>query len=99
MHEPNAALGDAALLVTGLLIARQTLLIGFGRARWAAWLARWLRRLAVVATLVPALRLISLAIGEAQHETLLARAALAILAGGALLLALDHWLANRWRPA
>lgn len=98
-HEPNAALADAALLVAGLLIVRHLLLAAFGRTRWAGWTARWLRRLTVVAILVPALRLASLAVGDDGHRALLVTAALAIVAGGALLLILDHWLAARVRAA
>ncbi len=88
-HEPNAALIDAAALVAGLLLARYALLITLGRFAWAMWIARWLRRGVVVAILIPALRLASLALGAGERQALLVIAAIGIAAAGVLVLLLD----------
>ena len=99
MHEPNAALADAAALVAGLLVARYALLILLGRHRWAAWLARWLRRGVIAALLVPVLRLASLAAGGGERQALLVVAALGIVVAGVLVLLIDGVLTARPRPA
>ncbi|WP_448662189.1 hypothetical protein ACG3SL_16155 [Sphingomonas sp. CJ20] len=88
------ALVDAGVLATALFVARAAALwLGGGRG-FGGWAARWLRRGVVVALLVPALRLGTLAAQGNALPPLLGSAAL-LLALGLLLAMLDRALAAR----
>jgi TRAP-type mannitol/chloroaromatic compound transport system permease large subunit len=97
--EPNAALIDAAVLVFGLLAIRHLLLARLGRRRWAHWIARWLRRGAIVGIIVPSLRLMTLAVHADEGVAVLWGAALAILVLGGLVIFFDAMLALHWMPS
>jgi hypothetical protein len=99
--EPNAALIDAGALVGALFAARIAVLWLAPPGVVTRWAARWLRRGVMAALLVPALRLLTLAIGGGDRVPLLVAACVAILASGVALALLDEgmtdWLAARRR--
>lgn len=95
--EPNAALIDAGAVVAALFLARLVALRLGGGQGWTGWIARWLRRGVAAALLVPALRLVALAMQSGDRAPLLVAAAIAILAAGGMLALLDDLLVGSIR--
>jgi hypothetical protein len=103
--QPIVAFGDSVMLVTALFAARYLVVAVCGDARRARVLARWMRRVAMVAMILLVLRLVSIAVARPEIAAPVLWVTLSIVAaGGAILMAdtivmtaLAPWVSRRRR--
>ncbi|MCW3846217.1 hypothetical protein OF829_03130 [Sphingomonas sp. LB-2] len=96
--QPIVAFGDSVMLITALFAARYLVVALAGEAGWAGFAVRWARRIAVVAMILLALRLISIAVGRPEIATPVLWVTVSILAASAAVLMVDTILMGVLAP-
>lgn len=103
--QPIAVFGDTVTFVVALFAARYLVVALLGEAGWAGFVARWARRIAVVAMILLVLRLASIAVARPEIAvpilwvilSIVAATGAALMADNIIMTVLAPWARRRRR--